>query len=333
MSVMTRCSFVMVMLLMVSSSGAFAEGRSYEYLHLDVFTDEVLTGNQLAVFLAPAGLSDVEMQNIAREMAFSETTFVFPIEASKAKEADFRVRIFGPNRELDFAGHPTIGTVFALARAGTIAPGTKRITFQEGIGPIPVDLEWKGKDLSFAWMYQLEPTFGKSIDDGDDLAAVARALSIEVSDIQSTGLPVEEVSCGAMFLFVPIATRAAVDRAVLDRAPMGALLQARGMSRRGVFLFSAEPGGDDATVYSRMLSFNVVEDPATGSASGPLGAYLVRHGVVPNGAAERILSRQGVKMGRPSRVHIRIRLEGDAIKTVEVGGSSAFVGTGTIELR
>jgi trans-2,3-dihydro-3-hydroxyanthranilate isomerase len=317
-------------MLLMGSLGAWAEGRSYPYLHLDVFTDEALTGNQLAVFLAPAGLSDAEMQNIAREMAFSETTFVFPAEGSKTKKADFRVRIFGPNRELDFAGHPTIGTAFALVRAGKIAPGTKRVTFQEGIGPVPLDLEWKGNDLSFAWMYQLEPTFGKSIDDA---AAVARALSIEASDIQSTGLPIQEVSCGATFLFVPVATRAAVDRALLDRALLGELLERLGMSRRGVFLFSSEPGGDDATVYSRMLSFGVLEDPATGSASGPLGSYLVHHRVVPREKAGRILSRQGVQMGRPSRVHISIGLEGDRIREVKVGGSSAFVGTGTIELR
>jgi trans-2,3-dihydro-3-hydroxyanthranilate isomerase len=328
---MKRSTFGMLLMVMVSS-GAFAGGRTYEYSHLDVFTDTVLTGNQLAVFLAPSGLTDAEMQNIAREMAFSETTFVFPVDPSKANEADFRVRIFGTNRELDFAGHPTIGTAFALARAGRIAPGTKHVTLQEGIGPIPVDLEWKGNDLSFAWMGQLEPTFGKSLDD-TDVAAAARALSIDPSDTRSTGLPVQEVSCGAMFLFVPLATRAAVDRAVLDRAAMGAILEARGMSRRGVFLYSAEPGGDDATVYSRMLSFNVVEDPATGSASGPLGAYLVHHGVVPKGEAASILSRQGVKMGRPSRIHIRIGLEGDTINKVEVGGSSVFVGTGTVELQ
>ncbi|MGH9323974.1 MAG: PhzF family phenazine biosynthesis protein, partial [Vicinamibacteria bacterium] len=104
------------------------------------------------------------------------------------------------------------------------------------------------------------------------------------------------------------------------------------MQRRGVFVFSKEPGGDDATVYSRMLSFGGNEDPATGSASGPLGSYLVHHGVVPKDEAREILSRQGVKMGRPSRVFISIGVEGDAIKEVLVGGASVFVGEGTIEL-
>jgi trans-2,3-dihydro-3-hydroxyanthranilate isomerase len=316
---------VLLMLLM-SSSALFGQDRAYRYLHLDVFTDRVLTGNQLAVFLAPQGLSDEEMQLIAREMAFSESTFVFPAEAAGT---DFRVRIFTPSRELDFAGHPTIGTAFALSRAGKIAPGKDRVVLGEGIGPVPVDLEWEGKNLRFAWMYQLEPTFGKTIE---DLAAVAAALGVEASDIQTSGLPVQEVSCGATFLFVPMATRAAVDRASLDRAAMGGLLERLQMQRRGVFVFSKEPGDDDATVYSRMLSFGVLEDPATGSASGPLGSYLVHHGVVPREKAREILSRQGVKMGRPSRVYISIGLEGDAIKEVRVGGASVFAGEGTIEL-
>ena len=322
-SLLMRSVFLMSLM---SSSVLFGQDRSYRYLHFDVFTDQVLTGNQLAVFLAPEGLSDEEMQLIAREMAFSESTFVFPAETAGT---DFRVRIFTPSRELDFAGHPTIGTAFALAQAGKIAPGKQRVVLGEGIGPVPVDLEWEGGKLTFAWMYQLEPTFGKTIE---DVAAVAGALGVEASDIKSSGLPVQEVSCGATFLFVPMATRAAVDRAGLDRAAMGGLLEKLQMQRRGVFVFSKEPGGDDATVYSRMLSFGVLEDPATGSASGPLGSYLVHHGVVSKEKARDILSRQGVKMGRPSRVYISIGLEGDAIKEVRVGGASAFVGEGTIQL-
>jgi trans-2,3-dihydro-3-hydroxyanthranilate isomerase len=313
-------------MMLILAGAAFGQDRVYPYLHLDVFTDRALTGNQLAVFLSPSGLSNEEMQLIAREMAFSESTFVFPAEAAGT---DFRVRIFTPSRELDFAGHPTIGTAFALARAGKIPPGTKRVVLGLGIGPVPVDLEWNGRDLRFAWMYQLEPTFGKTIE---DVAAVAKALSVEPGDILSTRLPVQEVSCGAWFLFVPMGSRAAVDRASLDRAEMGALLEKLAMNRRGVFVFSAEPGGDDATVYSRMFSFGVLEDPATGSASGPLGSYLVHHGVVPKAKAERIVSRQGVKMGRPSRVYVSIGLEGDAIREVRVGGSSVFAGEGTILL-
>jgi trans-2,3-dihydro-3-hydroxyanthranilate isomerase len=316
----------LLLMFLMSSSAVFGQDRTYRYLHFDVFTDQVLTGNQLAVFLAPAGLSDEEMQLIAREMNFSESTFVFP---SEAPGTDFRVRIFTPRSELDFAGHPTIGTAFALARAGKVAPGQKRVVLGEGIGPVPVDLEWEAQELRFAWMHQLEPTFGKTIE---DVSAVAGALGVDAEDLRASGLPVQEVSCGATFLFVPLATRAAVDIAALDRAAMGGLLDELQMQRRGVFVFSKEPGGDDATVYSRMLSFGGNEDPATGSASGPLGSYLVHHGVVPREKAREILSRQGVKMGRPSRVYISIGLEGDRINDVRVGGASAFVGEGTIEL-
>jgi trans-2,3-dihydro-3-hydroxyanthranilate isomerase len=204
------------------------------------------------------------------------------------------------------------------------------VVLGEGIGPVPVDLWWEGQSLGFAWMYQREPVFGKTIE---DVGAVARALGIAASDILSTGLPVQDVSCGLPFLFVPQATRAAVDRASLDRASMAALLEPVGVKPVGVFLFSTEPGGDDATAYSRMLGLDGSEDPATGSASGPLGAYLVHHGVVPRNKAREILSRQGVKMGRPSRVSISIGVEGDAIKEVKVGGASVFVGEGTIGLE
>lgn len=315
------------------------DGRIYTYSHVDVFTDTPLTGNQLAVFLMPEGLSDDEMQLITREMNFSESTFVF---APEQEGTDFRVRIFGRTREMDFAGHPTIGTVEVLARAGLIAPGTERVVLGEGIGPIPVELEWTDNRLAFAWMHQLAPTFGKSVDDA---AAVAAALGLTASDIVE-GLPIQEVSCGNTFLIVPIATRAAVDRVVVDGAAMRRVLDAAGVPPRGLFLYSSEsfpesspdpssgPGGDDATAYSRMLGLSGFEDPATGSASGPLGSYLVHHGVVSAADAGRIISRQGVAMGRPSRIHIDIGVDGTGtISRVRVGGETVHVGDGTIVLR
>ena len=147
--------------------------RTYRYDQWDVFTDEVLTGNQFAVFMDPGGLTGNLMQKIAREMAFSETTFVFP---AVTDDTDFRLRIFGPNREMPFAGHPTIGTAFALAHQGHISPGTRQVVFGEGIGPVIVDLEWDGERLLFAWMHQLLPTFGRPVEDLDGVAA---ALGVE----------------------------------------------------------------------------------------------------------------------------------------------------------
>jgi trans-2,3-dihydro-3-hydroxyanthranilate isomerase len=138
------------------------------------------------------------------------------------------------------------------------------------------------------------------------------------------------VNCGSAFYFVPLATRAAVDQAMLDTRAMGAIFEKAGLTRRGVFIFSAEPGADGATVYSRMLGATA-EDPATGSASGPLGCYLVRHRIVPLAQAGAIVSAQGVKMNRPSRVHIRIDATApDAITRVRVGGASVLVGEGRL---
>src|SRR5215471_9257518 len=138
--------------------------RSYRFLHLDVFTDHLFGGNQLAVFLDGRGLSKETMQAIAKEMNFSETTFVLPPESA---DTIARVRIFTPAEEMPAAGHPTIGTTFALARAGAIDSGRERIVLGLGIGPTPVALTWKGDELSFAWMSQPMPTFGEQIADRD----------------------------------------------------------------------------------------------------------------------------------------------------------------------
>jgi trans-2,3-dihydro-3-hydroxyanthranilate isomerase len=325
-NVLFLCSYLVVIAGEAQAPPAASSAGIYRYDQWDVFTDEPLTGNQLAVFMEPAGLTDDLMQNIAREMAFSETTFVFPPED---RGTDFKVRIFGPNRELPFAGHPTIGTAFALARAGAISPGTEQVTFSEGVGPIVVELEWDSDELHFAWMHDLVPTFGEIIE---DLDGVATALGVEPSQLRSTSIPVQEVSGGSSFLFVPLASRAAVDEAVLNGVTMSAVLEQAGLSRRSIFIFSAEPADDEATVYSRMVRFGGSEDPATGSASGPLGSYLVHHGVVSPEEAGRIISRQGVQMGRPSRIHIQIGMNGNEITNVRVGGGSIFVGEGTLIL-
>jgi trans-2,3-dihydro-3-hydroxyanthranilate isomerase len=300
--------------------------RTYRYDQWDVFTEEPLTGNQLAVFVEPQGLTKALMQSIAREMAFSETTFVFPPDD---EGVDFRVRIFGPNRELPFAGHPTIGTAFALARAGSISPGTEQVVFGEGIGPVIVELEWNGEDLRFAWMHDLVPTFRETLEDVNSMAA---ALGVSPSEIESVSLPVQEVSGGARFLFVPLTSRAAVDHATLDATAISSVLEAADLPKQSVFIFSTESADDGATVYGRKLGLDGREDPATGSAVGPLGCYLVHYGVVRGKEADRILIRQGVQMGRPSWLHVQLGLSGNEITEVRIGGSSVFVGDGTLIL-
>ena len=264
--------------------------RRYPFVRVDVFTDHIFGGNQLAVFLAPDGLSDDEMQAIAREMNIAEITFVFP---STQSDCVARVRIFTPARELPFAGHPTVGTTWVLAREGRLPAGSREVVLEEGIGPVPVRLE------------------------GDLLGGQPVCIG-------STGLP---------FLFIPLANPDAVDRAEPDLRGIAAAFQGE---RLGVFVFAPDPGRGPSRVYSRMFAGDtagIPEDPATGSASGALGAYVAERGLVermPNPL--EIVSLQGLKMGRPSEVHIRLRLEDGRARQIEVGGGVVPVMDGTLTL-
>ena len=300
------------------------------YLHYDVFTDRPLEGNQLAVFPDGRGLSTETMQAIAREMSFSETTFVLPAERP---DTDVRMRIFTPGAEMPMAGHPTIGSTFALAHEAVIQPGRRTFVFGLGVGPIEVGLEWGGDGrLAFAWMTQRRPAFGATCDDAAGLAA---ALGLEAADLATTAFPAQEVSCGVPFLLVPVARRRAVDAITVDLRSLRTVLSKQGFDPDlPVFVFSTEPGPDGATAYSRMFApgLGVYEDPATGAASGPLGAYLVRHLIVEGPEAGRIVSAQGVKMGRPSRITIAV--DGDArdIQRVRIGGTAVLMGDGQLRL-
>jgi trans-2,3-dihydro-3-hydroxyanthranilate isomerase len=296
---------------------------SYRYLHLDVFTSSPFEGNQLAVFPEPDGLSTGEMQTIAREMNFSESTFIFPREGP----GDVHMRIFTPADELPMAGHPTIGSTFALALEGLIARGRSEFVFELGVGPTPVTMDWDERGLSFAWMTQQLPTLGPSID---DRGALAQALGIVAGDF-APGLLPQVISCGLPYLIVPLASRRAVDAVQVDRRALVRCLTPAGLDEHPVFVFTTE---GDETSYSRMLApgLGVGEDPATGSAAGPLGCYLVLHRVVSSDAARAMLNLQGVAMRRPSRIHISIDTEGDRITRVRVGGQSVLVGRGSLEI-
>ena len=299
------------------------------YLHFDVFTGRPFEGNQLAVFPDARGLSAAQMQTIAREMNFSESTFLLPAESG---DTDIRMRIFTPGTELPMAGHPTIGSTFALAAEGVIRPGRERFVFGLGVGPTPVELKWGGEALSFAWMDQRPPVFRAPASPPAD---ILRAVGVDARAFERTGLPIEEVSCGVPFMFVPLDSRGAVDRAEPDMATMRRLTSAFPGAHIGVFVFSTEPVDPDVTAYSRMFApgFGVAEDPATGGASGPLGAYLVRHGIVTGDRRGTMVSLQGVAMGRPSRIHIKIaqNASGD-ITRVQVGGQSVLIGDGRISV-
>lgn len=299
------------------------------YLHYDVFTDRPFEGNQLAVFPDARGLSAERMQVITREMNFSECTFLLPAEEPGT---DVRMRIFTPGAELPMAGHPTIGTTFALADTSVIRPGADHFVFGLGIGPTRVELEWRGQQLHFAWMDQRPPEFREP---ASAEAAILAAIGLDPSVRRPGGPPVQEVSCGVPFLYVPLASRADVDRAEPDIGRLQRLTSAFSERRVAVFLFSLEPEGAGVTAYSRMFApgLGVPEDPATGSATGPLGCYLVAHALVPAGSWLDMVSLQGVRMLRPSRLHMRIHAAApDAITRVQVGGQAVRVGAGSIEV-
>ena len=297
---------------------------SFQYLQYDVFTSEPLLGNQLAVFTDARGLPDERMQRIAREMNFSETTFILPAERD---DTHVRMRIFTPQIEMPIAGHPTVGSTFALAQMGLIAPDRDRVVFGLNAGPTPVDLQWHDGRLKFAWMTQSKPVFGPPVENRQ---AIAGMLGLDEGDLL-LGAPVQEVSCGVPFLFVPLRDRAAVDRAVSDAGAFRRLTALHD-NPPGVFLFAVLPSGSAETVHSRMFAphFGISEDPATGIASGPLGCYLVRHGLVSGEEGRGIISMQGVAMGRASRIHISITGTSDAITDVKVGGEAVLVARGEL---
>jgi trans-2,3-dihydro-3-hydroxyanthranilate isomerase len=307
--------------LALPRSGDAQTTRDYRYIHLDVFTDRRMQGNQLFVFTQPAGLDTDTMQAMTRESNLSECTFVFPPEQPGT---DHRVRIFTRTAETPFAGHPTIGTAFALAHAGVIKPGTARTTFGLGVGPINLDLDWKDGRLAFAWMTQLKPTFGKTITDG---AALAAAIGVDALDARA---PAQEVNSGSNFFIVPLTTRKAVDAAVIDRAKVDAVFAAAGIQRRGIYVFSVEPASDGMTAYSRMLPSGGLEDPATGSAVGPAGSFAAKYGFVPRDKVGSMTFLQGVLAKRPSRLHVKATMTGPEVTGVEVGGASVVVGEGTM---
>ena len=300
--------------------------RTNRNLHYDVFTDAPFEGNQLAVFPEPAGLTTDEMQTITREMNFSECTFIFPAETPGT---DVRMRIFTPGEELPMAGHPTIGSTFALAKEGVIEPGQPGFVFGLGVGPTPVSLEWKGSALHFAWMTQKNPQFGPEIK---DRAGFARALGVAEGDLADPAP--QQVSCGVPFLFAALRSRTAVDSAGIDSKAYAAVCRADGIGDLPLFFFTTDRSGatGDEAVYSRMLApqFGIFEDPATGGASGPLGCYLFAHRLVPRERLTHAVSLQGAKMKRPSRIHISIEASGDEITRVRVGGRSVLVGDGRL---
>jgi len=287
----------------------------------DVFSSKVLEGNSLAVIFDARGLSDATMQALAKEMNLSETTFVFPRDAELERERGVRVRIFTVQEELPFAGHPTLGTAFAL-RAETQA---KEIALELNVGRIPVRFEDAPGEPVFGEMTQMNPVFGMQ----HDREAVARATGLRVKDFDPS-LPVETVSTGLAYVIVPLKSLRVV-RELRVNLNSGYLEKTES---KFFYFVTRETVDPQARLHARMLFYGG-EDPATGSAAGAAAAWMVAHGVAQ--PDERVLIEQGLEMGRPSQIFVRASLlqggrSDNRVVNVRVGGHAIEVMRGEILL-
>lgn len=302
--------------------------RRLRFVQLDVFTSKPFGGNQLAVFQDAESLSDAEMQSIAREMNFSESTFILSATDPKAL---CRVRIFTPATELPFAGHPVVGTTWALAYLGSIPGGGSPVYLELGVGTLPVEILYEERKPSFVWMHQPVPKFEPWAGDRNSLAA---ALGLTPADF-ADDLPIEHGTAGGGgFIYVPLKSLEAVGKARPGPGLVAATVTTT--ANVGVFVFTVEKAPSGADVHGRMFgaAMGIVEDAATGSAAGPLGVYLLRHDKSrPDSEREtRIRLEQGVEMGRPSRIEIAITGTAEQIEDVRVGGESVVMAEGEFYL-
>lgn len=294
------------------------EPRRYPFVQLDVFTSRALEGNALAVFLDGRGLSDEEMQALAREMNLSETTFVLPRDRGNDGERSVRVRIFTVAEELPFAGHPTLGTAFAL-RGNS---GADEVLLDLKVGKIPVRFTVVPGEPAFGEMAQAEPVFGIQ----HDREAVVRAAGLRDGDVDPS-LPIQTVSTGLPFTVVPLRGLETIRRLQIDQNSAAQYLERVG----GKFFYfvTRETVDRSARLHARMLFYNG-EDPATGSAAGCAAAWMVAYGVAK--PDERVLIEQGVEMKRPSRVFVRAGRAHDKVVNVRVGGNAVEVLRGEVLL-
>lgn len=289
------------------------------YLLFDVFTTERFAGNPLAIFPDGDGLGDDAMQRIARELNLSETVFLTRTEG----EAVASLRIFTPAREMMFAGHPTVGTSIALVDVLCWLPtGTASFVLRERIGDVPIRIE-RTPDGTKAWLQTPPITFGGPLDRD----AVARGVGLDAGALHADFEPCV-IAAGSPFLFVALRNRASVDRVGLDETALRSIIDFDAVN--GVFVFTPTETG----AYSRMLApmSGIAEDPATGSATGPLGAYLIEAGSLPLVDGLEFVSEQGVAMGRRSVIHGRLHTRSGALTSIEIGGNAVLIGEGTMRV-
>jgi trans-2,3-dihydro-3-hydroxyanthranilate isomerase len=309
------------------------------FVQVDVFTDTPFTGNPLAVFPEAAGITDEQMMKIAREMNLSETVFVLePNRDSSGPSVLRKLRIFTPAREIPFAGHPVVGTWNALAREGVVpvpegGSGWQRIYHEVGIGVLPVEIEFKDGQVVQVVMTQGKFQIIDEIDDGHEQAELARALGLAREDLDET-LPIQSISTGLSCLVVPVRSLADLRDCKVNSSLLAEIYTRRGATGCHAFTRETMEIGD-ARAHARFFApaDNIPEDPATGSACGALGAYLVYHealSVEPEEGRYKFVIEQGDFIHRPSRIRLDVKGQRGAVEEVKVGGASVPVAKGEV---
>ena len=298
-----------------------------QFYQADVFTNEPFGGNPLAVFPDPGELTDREFQQIAREMNLSETVFVLP-------PTDFRavakIRIFTPSQEIPFAGHPVLGTFFVLGilkRLPLLEPVTN-LFYECHLGVFPFELIILQGQIEQVVMSQPAPQFLEVVSHVEMIYELAKALGVQKTQITDSPFPVEVVSTGLPVLIVPIRTLTAVKSMQVNHAAIQDVCARVGTN--GIMVYTTMTLEEEATVHTRMFAdpIGIPEDPATGSACGALGAYLVKNGVVEVGPTTEVVIEQGYEIDRPSRILVHVFSDDDMIQTVKVGGQVVMVAEG-----
>ena len=301
--------------------------RSLPFYQADVFTDVAFGGNPVAVFPHAPDLSNQEFQQIAREMNLSETVFVQPPSQSGAV---VKLRIFTPTHELPFAGHPVLGSCHVLGALGhfPIQEPITRIQYECNIGIFPAELYVLKGVIDRVIMSQPSPEFIDLVENVGDFFDIAHAFGLNRTDIAHSSFPIEVVSTGLPVMIVPVRTLTAVKSIVPDHAAIAEICGRFGAN--GMMVFSTMTVEDFSTVHTRMFArpIGIDEDPATGSASGALGAYLVKNGVVDVRPMTEIIAEQGYEIDRPSRILIHVYSDDDMIQSVKVGGQVVMVAEG-----
>jgi trans-2,3-dihydro-3-hydroxyanthranilate isomerase len=296
-----------------------AHMTGHRFYILDVFAAAKYAGNQLVVVRDAASLSEAQMQDIAREMNYSETTF---ITSETPRDGGYDVRIFTPKVEIPFAGHPTLGTAWVVGHE-IVGGGFDTVRLNLAVGQVPVRFESSDGRRETVWMAPGAPEFGATVP----VEKIARVISLAPDEID-TRFPVQEVTIGISFILVPLKSLRALGKSHLDRKAYSALIESGYPG--AIFLFSPETREADNRLSARMYAdaYGVAEDPATGSASACLAAYLTKHGYFP-GHLEEVRVEQGYEMGRPSLLRLRSQRTTDTIE-VEVGGSVVLIGRGEL---